>query len=193
MIQLKSKKQRVAAAIVAVLGVGIIGAACNTSNTGSNQEAKVSNSIDKQFQQAQPIPQYSYSQLRQTLIDIETAQAHVTQTTTFFFNQGVSAPIAQCSSIGFPVATTDQITAPSYPNQNVGGADDPVVPQIDPNGVYTGDSSGTYVVCVANNGTTYAQYWEGFVDTVSGPAVWNKTTNAVQLTGPSSAKFKVGK
>jgi hypothetical protein len=39
------------------------------------------------------------------------------------------------------------------------------------------------VECVAPNGTKYANYWEGNVHTVGGPAHWDKTTHSIVLDG----------
>ena len=137
---------------------------------------------------SQPVPQFTCIAVhRATLIDIEAAQAKTTQTTTFFFNQGVAQPTFSCPSIGFPVASTSELT---NPEQNDSGV---AIPQIDPNGVYSGDSTGTCnVVCVNGNGQTYLDYWEGFVQAVSGPAVWDTTTNSIKTTGPSSLNLHVG-
>lgn len=185
-------------AVVAALGVGgLLFAACNSgpSNNAVQREQQTSTSILNQLLTAQPIPAFKWSQLRQTLIDIETAQADTTQTTTFFFNQGVTDPVNSCPSVGFPVASTTELSNPQqtvndgYPN---GGAV-VTLPQIDPNGVYAGDSSGTYVLCVSASGQTYGVYWEGFVYALTGPAVWNPTTNSVTPTGPSSFKFSTAK
>jgi hypothetical protein len=133
---------------------------------------------------------FQWSQLRQTLISIETAQADNTQTTTFFFNQGVQDPISSCPSIGFPVASTTELTNPLQNDGQGGQGAGAVIGQVDPTGVYSGSSTGTYVVCISANGGNYVQYWEGFVDNVTGPAVWNTTTHQVQLTGPSTTTVK---
>ena len=52
----------------------------------------------------------------------------------------------------------------------------------DPTGVYTGDSTGTYVACVATDGTTYPGYNEGYVQIIGAPATW------VAVDEPDSAK-----
>jgi hypothetical protein len=178
-----------------VIGLALVGAvvlgACNNNSTPSaiQQNQRQSEASLNQLNQSQPIPQFKWSQIRQTLIDIETAQADSTQTTTFFFNQGVAAPVMTCPSVGYPVPSTDELTNPQqvvndgYPN---GGAA-PTIPQIDPNGIYQGDSTGTYVLCVNGSGQTYGVYWEGFVYALSGPAVYQNGT--VTPTGPSSFKF----
>ena len=183
-------------AAVALTGVALTGCGSGAPSAQSqsiHNDQKASAQALEQLQQAQPTPAYNWSQIRQTLIDIENAQAATTQTTTFFFNQGVQAPIHSCPSIGFPVATTTQLTNPEQIVQKWdGGANQfPTIPQADPTGIYAGSSTGTYVICVAGNGTTYASYWEGFVETVTGPAVW--TGNGIKMTGPSTVNFKTKK
>ena len=185
MFNLKSRKAKIGAGIgAAILGAVILGA-CNNSPQAHDQN--ISTQILGQYEASQPVPQFKYSQIRATAIDIEAAQAHTTQTTTFFFNQGVAAPTFSCPSIGFPVAATTQLTNPEQNNSGV------PIPQIDPNGIYAGDSTGTYVVCVSADGQTYLDYWEGFVQTVSGPAVWDSATNTVKTTGPSSVNLRAHK
>lgn len=169
--------RRIASACVLGAVVTVVAACGNQANKIDKQTATRDL---QQFQKAQPAPSFKWSQIRQTLIDIETAQAHGAQTTSFFFNLGVQEPIQSCPSIGFPVATTTQITNPQQEQDKTS------IAQIDPNGVYAGDSTGTYVICVAPNGSTYAQYWEGYVDSVSGPAVWDANGHQVKLTGPST-------
>jgi hypothetical protein len=63
------------------------------------------------------------------------------------------------------------------------------LPQVEQTGIYTGDSTGTYVVCVDAQGRAYGDYWEGFVRTVTGPAEWNSETGQVELVGPPSFDF----
>lgn len=143
----------------------------------------------------QPIPERPWSQLRQNLIEIETAQIDTTRTTTFFFNLGVAAPIQSCPSIGYPIPSTNQLTNPEQIIQDRGdrSGGNLSLPQIDPNGVYTGQSTGTYVMCVDAQGRAYADYWEGFVQTVTGPAEWNDAKHAVELVGPPSFDFSAKK
>lgn len=167
-----------ALALLAVV-LGVYGC----SNSANSNDKKTATRDLKQFQASQPAPQFKWSQLRQTLIDVETAQAHGVQTTSFFFNLGDTTPIGSCPSIGFPIATTTQLT---NPQQEQDGAS---IAAIDPSGVYAGDSTGTYVICIAPNGSTYAYYWEGYVGAVSGPAVWDATKHEVRLTGPTTAKL----
>ena len=186
---MNSRLKLVASTVGGLLAVALILSASNGPSAQTkavNNDQATSAAALLQLQRAQPIPLYTYSQLRETLIEVETAQATTTQTTTFFFNQGVVNPTSSCPSIGFPLAADTQLTNPSQIAHS-----GYVIPQADPTGVYTGASTGTYVVCVNPSGHTYIDYWEGFVQTVSGPAVWSN--GSIHLTGPSTVTVNTGK
>lgn len=176
--------------VLAALGLG----AChkNAATSAAQTERKVSGQTLLNMEKTQPIPERPWSQLRQNLIELETAQTDTTQTTSFFFNQGVQSPIQSCPSIGYPIASTTELTNPlqTATGPNHSGL---AIPQIDPNGVYAGESTGTYVICVDAQGRAYADYWEGFVQTVTGPAKWDDATKSVELIGAPSFKFSTQK
>lgn len=179
--------------LVIVTLLGIVGlAACQgndaTTKTQQHDRAAAARQLTA-YQNNQAVPVFTWSQLRQNLIEIETAQAQTTQTTSFFFNQGVQDPVSSCPSIGFPIPSTYQLTNPAakVPNHDL------TLPQVEANGVYTGDTSGTFVICIDAQGKAYADYWEGFVKTVTGPAKWDPGAHQVQLVGPPSFQFSKGK
>ena len=174
--------------VPAIVGA-ILLTGCSQQPDSVQNDQNVSNDALTQLQKSQPVPVFNYSQERQTLISVEEARAHVVATTTFFFNQGVQDPIASCPSIGFPLATTTELTNPSQVVWGGNGASG-TVGQADPTGVYTGDSSGTYVDCVNDKGQQYVQYWEGFVQTIGGPATWDSAKHQVVLTGEPTVKVK---
>lgn len=163
-----------------------------TQSEAEKQEQVVADKQLAQYSQAQPVPIFNYSQLRQNLIEIETAQANATATTSFMFllaGSGETGPLVhQCPSIGFPIPATYQLTSPE---QAVSGRDGRAweLPQLEANGVYTGDTTGTYVMCVGADGKPFAFYHEGFVATVTGPAHWDNELGEVVMDGPSSAEF----
>lgn len=160
--------------------------ACGEPSSTTNDQNATNTQLQK-YQANQPIPQADWSQYRQTVIDVENAQIHGMATTTFMYNMGSNKPIASCPSIGFPVPTTAQLTNPDqalYP----GSSGSAVIAQAEANGVYTGASTGTYVVCVNNKGTKYIQYWEGDVNTVGGPAHWDNTSAQIVLDGEPTVK-----
>lgn len=173
-------------ALGAVLAVFAL-AACSHGGASSGQalEQQASNNIEKSFLLNQPPPHFQHSDIRATAISIEAIQALGEQTTSFGFNQGVKNPVWSCPSLGEPVASTTEITNPQqiqndgYPQ---GGAAVPIG-NMDPNGIYAGGSTGTYVLCVNAAGQQYSEYWEGFVDSVSGPATWDAATGSIKVTG----------
>ena len=173
-------------AAVAALTVAL--SACANENNAASTEQDIARTQLDGFLKAQPVPTFAFSQLRQNLIEIEAAQAGTTATTSFFFNQGIANPISSCPSIGFPIPSTYQLTNPMQVADT--SRDNGVtIGQMESTGVYTGDSSGTYVICVDGEGAPYAMYWEGFVSTVSGPAQW--VDGQVVLTGKPSVDFTV--
>jgi len=186
--------------IAACAAAGLALAACSTDSVGSSgqqMDQNISNSIQRNAEINQPVPVFQHSDIRATAISIEAIQALGEQTTSFGFNQGIRNPVWSCPSLGEPVAATTQITNPQAPEWNTAGSSGVAgltVGNMDPNGVYAGNSTGTYVLCVNKQGTPYAQYWEGFVDTVSGPATWNAATGQVQVTGaPTMPKCTITK
>lgn len=175
--------------------LALTGAACTSGNakpSSVSQDKAAANANLDRLNDAQPVPSFSWSQLRQNLIEINRAQAETTQTTTFFFNMGVASPVMSCPSIGYPIPTTMQLTNPLQEISH-GSYGQSVVGQAEQTGVYTGDSTGTYVICVNAQGQAYGTYWEGFVYAITGPAEWDATAGQVKLVGPPSFEFTNGK
>lgn len=181
------------AAIAAAIVISTGAASCDSGGgapSGQQLETQQQSNDTTQYEQTMPIPSFNgQSQMRRTLTEVEAIQALGSQTTSFFFNQGIADPIFSCPSLGMPVASTAQLSNPQqivddgYPN---GGAS-VVIGQMDPNGVYSPpDSTGTNVLCLDAHGNPYIQYWEGFVDAVSGAASWNASTHTVQVIGQPS-------
>lgn len=183
---------------LALLGVLILTGCSYTPSATANDQKATNSQLDR-YQQNQPIPASDWSQYRQTVLDVEAAQIHGVATTTFFFNQGTDKPIKVCPSIGFPVASTAQLTNPDQ--ISFGGRGDGsglsgeygVIAQQEPNGVYTGDSSGTYTVCVAGDGSKYISYWEGDVQAEGGAAHWDAEQGLIILDGAPTVEVTTKK
>lgn len=172
--------------------------ACSGDSEAPDANAKDKESsaqILKKAQTAQPVPQFDYSQIRQTLIDAQTAQAQSTQTTSFFFLNGVPDPTFVCPSIGFPVAGTSQLTNPWQVDRITGSgwAESAVIAQIDPNQIYSGDTSATYALCVGAGGKVYLHHAEEVVHAVAGAADWDAAKGRIVVTGAPTFTPKVGK
>jgi len=186
-------KKLAALALVAILFGTIVSACGGSDSTSPRSDGEISKEIEKAYLRNQPIPRWTKSQLRASVIGIETAQVDAVVTTTFFFNQGVVDPIDTCSSVGLPIPSTMQLrNPPKIVTKNRTSHSDivEVLPNMEPNGVYTGDSTGTYILCSAADGSIYASYWEGFVKTVTGPAEWDYTNHRSKMVGPSSVDFQ---
>jgi hypothetical protein len=183
--------------IIGIIAMAVVVlAAC--SGQSNNRQASVRSDQNASanalatLQNNQPVPNFNYSQLRQNVIDIQKMLAGTTPTTTFMFNMGVPDPVNSCPSIGFPIAATTELTNPLQTDKtSAGDGGSAVIAQVDPTGVYQGDTTGTYIVCLDANGKGFASYWEGFVYAVAGPAKWDPAAHAVVLTGAPSAEIAV--
>jgi hypothetical protein len=173
-------KKFIAISTLAILALS----ACEDEQNAREADEDASEDVLRTLQRAHPVPSFERSQYRQNLVEIITAQANTTATTSFFFNQGVQDPIHSCPSVGFPIPSTAQLTNPDQISHN-----STVISQVEPSGVFTGDSTGTYAICIDAEGEGYAVYWEGFVQAVTGPAEWNIERHTVELIGASSFDF----
>jgi hypothetical protein len=193
---MQQKYRRGLVALVLAVVLGVVAVACTSQKpsqaTGQAAENQQQAADTATLVNNQPLPHFPWSQIKQTLIEVETAQATSVQTTSFFFNQGVQDPFFVCPSIGFPIPNTASLSNPQQVQWRGGqyGNAAAVVSQQDPTGIYTPtSSSGTFAVCVGADGKAFAKYWEGFVDTVTGPAKWNGTTHQEEMIGTSSFAF----
>lgn len=184
-------KKFIAAGVTAVAAVALL-AGCTTSATSKDQKS-VNDQLNT-YEQSQPIPKNNWSQYRQTVIDVEQAEVHGVATTSFFYNFGSNVPYKSCPSIGYPVAATAQLTNPTQiaygGNINGNNGAYGTIDQQEPNGVYTGPTSGTYVVCVGSDGSKRIDYAEGSVHTEGGAAHYDKTTGQVVDDGGTTVETK---
>ncbi|MCW2902223.1 MAG: hypothetical protein JWO67_4488 [Streptosporangiaceae bacterium] len=175
------------------LGVLLL-AGCDVSPTGQDIENRAQAASQMTMEQAQPIPRFAYSQIRQNMIELETVEANGIQTTSFMFGPANSPdPVQSCPSIGVPIPNTMSLSNPQQvvPTGNYNAV---TTGQMDPNGLYApAASSGTFVMCVQADGKIMPVYVEGNVHTVFGPAVWDKGTHSVEMTGPASFHFSAAK
>lgn len=183
-----------------VLVAGLAVAACSGSGvTGGNAAENATSRQDlSTYEQVQPAPHFPYSDIRQTMIDVQASQALGEQTTSFFFNMGSRDPYFSCPSKGDPVPNTSQLTNPNQTETWWGSGstapdDVAVVGNIDPNGLYAPSASdGTNVMCLTKSGQAYLVYAEGPVTTINAPAHWDYTTHQPVVSGaPTMPTCKV--
>lgn len=191
------RRTAAAAAAVGALVAGLTACSRSGNSSGQQQEQKQQSQDTASLENNQPLPHFNYSQERQALIVAESAAANGTQTTSFFFNQGVQVPVSSCPSIGLGVPDSASLSNPTQPeNFTDGNGHYNTIPvgQMDPDGIYAPPAStGTFVNCVNAQGQEYLVRWEGFVYTVTGPATWDKSTNSVKLVGAPTMKIHTGK
>lgn len=170
---MKKHKKKLGAALVALLVFGL--ASCGSmwqdeqaqkaGDVGKKQQSTISESFDKQGK-SQPIPSYDYSEVRQVLLDVQDIQATGAASTSAFYLEGVGL-IGWCPSRGVPVSDGWQLT-PDRQWADLPGDKTKEWKEIDQGettGVYlTGTSSGTYTLCLDDNGKPFLKYWEGYVD-----------------------------
>jgi hypothetical protein len=184
----RTRARQAAGLAVSALALCLATAACTHGNATNNAITTSSDTgVEQTMDNNQPAPIFDHSDIRATAIEIEAIQALGENTTSFAFLPGVKNPIWSCPSLGEPVAATDEITNPQQvdPDTNPGHSNSTslTLPNMDPNGIYEADSTGTYVLCVNSQGVPYAHYWEGYIDAVSGPATWDPATGQVVVTG----------
>lgn len=165
--------------IVGVLSFALLLGACSDAtkkkssakqageNAVKEQEA-VAQGFNK-LTKSQQIPSFDWSQERQTVIDAETIRATGSTSTTMFFIEGVGM-IQWCPSSGAPVPSTYQLSASQqYVDIRKDGTRQKFpIDQGEPTGVYVGDSNGTWVICLDDDGNKFGVYWEGPVGSTVG-------------------------
>lgn len=179
-------------ALAALLIVGA--AACTSEPSAIKSERKTTQEAAQAFSTNQPMPVFTWSQQRQTLIDIITMQIETTATFSYFFAVGRAdaEPVFSCPSIGDPIPATYQLTNPEASQWDSNGGNF-TLPQMEPTGVYSGETEGTNVLCVGDNGTRYKVYWEGQVMTTTLQLAWDGYKLAPVNGATSTYEFNKGK
>lgn len=97
----------------------------------------------------QPLHKYDYSPERDELQQIYDARMKLVNTWTVIYSMG--KPVFVCPSRGYPIPYTTQLTNPNSVTVGVGpntGSGNVTIPQAEPNGLYTGTASATWVLCI---------------------------------------------
>lgn len=129
----------------------IVLSGCSLFSSDTPQTASESTQVNDQqtiYAQNQPLHHYDYSPERDELQQIYDFRMKGGNTWTVFYSMG--KPIFSCPSIGFPLPYTTQLTNPDQVQEHNGqySGGNVVVPQAEPNGLYTGTTNATEVLCV---------------------------------------------
>ena len=165
--------------------------ASKQSRTGGDNARAEQSAVQTGFarlSKSQPIPVFQWSQERQTLIDVETLRATGATSTSAGYLEGIGM-IWWCPSIGAPVASTYQLSSSQQYIDLPGDGTRTLYPidQGEPTGVYVGQSSGTWTICLDDNGTKFGKYWEGYTDSTTGIV---DTYPADKRVAPKDITFK---
>lgn len=165
-------------AIVAAPLVVAGSAGAGNSDNDDNDASMMDSRLGAFDRNQPPVDANGKSQLRANLNDIERYQIEGGTSWTYFFEQGIPGPLFSCPSIGDPIPVTDQITNPEK-TKGKGSDGITTLTQIEPTGVFTGQSDGTNVICLSGKGQGQKVYWEGQVFSSSIELAWNETTHTL--------------
>jgi hypothetical protein len=155
--------------VIALLLVGIV--ACNGTSQ-PNRDA--TNFMDQQLNslnRGQPLHLYDYSQDRASFLAIYDARAAGKATFSASVPEFGGSPWFTCPSRGYPIPATTELTNPERIDYSPGGTA-LVLPQAEPNGLFVGQTDGTYMQCVDSDGSLYTVYSEPRVLTFPFAVVW---------------------
>lgn len=130
-----------------LLMIVLSASACDYTPAQTSSESSQVNDQQTTYANNQPLHRYDYSPERDELQQIYDARMKLTNTWTVIFSMG--KPIFVCPSRGYPIPYTTQLTNPSQvePDHSQYGGNT-VIPQAEPNGLYTGTSTATWVLCI---------------------------------------------
>lgn len=143
-----------------------------THESVDNKVQKVVNQQQAIYEKNQPLHQYEFSRERaaiQALYDYRIRDG--IDTWTVWLGGGTGEPIDMCPSKGFPLPYTTSMTNP-WQVTNGGyaeGTGNVTTGQAEPNGLYPGDTTATWVLCVGDDGRVYPEYVEPDVVTYVSP------------------------
>jgi hypothetical protein len=176
--------------IILFAGVVLAVAACGGDHTGSvaTEQGSV-NAQQSQYNKVQPIPFYDYSLQRQALIDIYNSK-NLNQQTWDVVTSYSGKFLFQCEAVGWPIPADSQLSNPSQVVVGSGAGSSTyaygVVGQAEPDGIYTGQTQGTYILCARPDGKVAPVYTENNVQMFPFPVTVDPTTGEIKDSGGKS-------
>ena len=171
------KRFRILLPLLALCVFPLTMAASCGSSSPQQTEGNQQSADTQQLLLVLPLPHFGNSEIRMELIQMEAIQAFGLSSTTFFFNQGEREPIQVCSSVGLPIPADSSLSNPWQVSNGAGlpntSSENVAIGQIDPNGIYFGPTTATYVLCKTASGGQYMVHAEEFVHAVTAQAWWD--------------------
>lgn len=142
-------------------------------NTGCDADSSEHSAVDSQqsiYVSNQPIPTFQWSLERHLLVQLYQARNQSVATYSYVVNQYTGRIQWRCTSLGFPIPATTQLTNPmrvAYQNA--------VIPQPEPNGVYAPRQPRERGCCARATTATWSPCtWRSTCART--PAPWRSTT-----------------
>jgi hypothetical protein len=183
--------RRLAAALLAIVMLTLT--AC-TESDGSADSADRQSARDQQQhyrRSGQVVPFLEFSQDLETLRQIYILRNQEVAThSVLVANDG--RVVDDCPSVGYPIPSTTQLTNPEYVADSFRGGY-AILPQPEPNGLWTGQSMATWVVCVLPSGKRVPVYWEGLVSAYPYPVEVSGDRMTIRPAGDSDVEVEFGK
>lgn len=175
--------------IVMMVGLALLLAACDEGSAARQADERLAGQQLEIYQNGQPIPIYDFSQVRDTLIQINTQLVEGRQGYATIVSPLTGEPLFSCPSVGFPIPADTQLTNPSQVVYQ--GA---TVEQIEPNGTFTSENTqATYILCIQENGSAIPVYSEPPVIASGAPLIWDAESRQYQFAGEASMVVTIGK
>lgn len=138
-----------------ICGFAFDGDGCNGAN---DKEARVVERQQDVYVRNQPAPAFDFSLDRYLMIELYKARNTSVATYSYVQSEYSGKVLWWCPSIGFPIPANTQLTNPTARD---GGSSVVVLPQAEPNGLYSSPSTtGTYVMCLDETGAVAPRYEE---------------------------------
>ncbi len=167
--------------------VALLFTSCKLSTKSDRKETSRVEQQQNVYVDSQPIPAFDWSLERHIFIELYEARNNAVKTYSYIRNwQGEI--IWSCDSIGFPLAANMQLTNPAKIADSYVQGGFAILPQAEPNGLFSSPSNvGTYVFCVNSDGTISPSYFEMTVETHLSPL----TVDGSKLSGDGGLKIEV--
>lgn len=171
---------------IVLIPIILMGAGCIDS--ANNKEADQVEQQQNLYVQNQPAPAFDWSLERHVFTELYKARNNAVQTFSYVRNLNGQV-IFSCKSIGFPLPSNDQLTNQESISYSSGGTP-AVLPQAEPNGLYSSPSTtGTYVFCINSDGSVSPSYFESDVETHLSPL----SEDGHSLSGDGALKISTKK
>lgn len=152
--------------VAACVFCGLVG--CDTTSTRVEQQ-----DMEKQqevYVKTQPTPFFDWSFERHLMIKLYEARNNAIATYSYLQSPYTGKIMSSCPSLGYPIPATTQLTNPEKVYMSPAGSYVDVIPQAEPNGLYSPPAtSATWVMCVGPDGNVEPVYWESNVQTYPRP------------------------